>query len=175
MFSKTLAVAGLTAVLLMAGSARAETTVELKGTHLCCGACVRAADGILKGIEGVTAKCDAKAGTIAITAKDDAAAQKALDALAAGGFHGDTGNKALAQKDDSGVTKGKVKTLTLTGIHNCCGQCNGKIVNALKSVKGVAGNTAKPKTDTFDVTGEFEAEDVVKALMAAGFHVKVKQ
>ena len=88
---------------------------------------------ILKDVDGVTGKCDAKASTITITAKDDATAQKALDALAAGGFHGDTGKKTLAQKDDSGVTKGKVKSLTLTGIHDCCGQCNGKIKAALKA------------------------------------------
>ena len=56
--------------------ARAETKVELKGTHLCCGMCVKAVGDILKGVDGATGKCDQKAGTVTITAKDDAAAQK---------------------------------------------------------------------------------------------------
>lgn len=167
--------ASLVLVMALGASARAEVKVDVKGTHLCCPACVKAVDGILKKIDGVTGKCDSAAGTISITAKDDATAQKALDALAAGGFHGDTGSKSLVIKDDSGVKKETVKSLTLTGIHNCCGSCNTKIKNTLKTVKGVTGDTAKGRADTFDVTGEFDAEDVVKALNAAGFHVKVKK
>jgi periplasmic mercuric ion binding protein len=163
-----------TLALASGGAAKADTTVELKGTHLCCGQCVRAVDDILKK-EGVTGKCDQKAGTVTITAKDDAAAQKALDALAAGGFHGTTDSKDLKVKDDSGVDKGKVKTLTLEGVHNCCGACNKAINAAVGKVAGVTGNTAKVKSDTFEVTGEFDAEELVKALNAAGYHVKVKK
>lgn len=173
--SKAIIAAGLVFVLAAASPALAETKVELKGTHLCCGMCVKTVNEILKGIDGVTGKCDAKAGIVAITAKDDATVQKALDALAAGGFHGDTGSKTLAIKEDSGVTKGKVKTLTVTGVHNCCGQCNTAIKKAVTAVAGVAGNTAKAKTDTFDVTGDFDAEELVKALNSAGYHVKVKK
>jgi copper chaperone CopZ len=172
---KLSSVFALAAVLCFGLAARAETKVELKGTHLCCPACVNAVGNILKEIDGVTGKCDQKARTVTITAKDDAAAQKALDALAAGGFHGTTDNDKLKQKEDSGVEKGKVKTLTLTGIHNCCGQCNGIIKKTLKSVDGVKGDTAKAKGDTFEVTGDFDAEAVVKALNDAGFHVKVKK
>ena len=43
---------------------------------------------------------------------DPEAAQKALDALATGGFHGTTDNKDLKIKEDSGATKGKVKMAT---------------------------------------------------------------
>ena len=161
--------------LLLTASARAESKVELKGTHLCCPACVKAVGTILKDIDGCKGECDQKNGTVTITAKDDATAQKALDALAAGGFHGDTGNSDLKIKDDSGAKSGKVKSVTLTGIHNCCGRCNGAIVAAVKKVEGVTGNTAKPRSDSFDVTGEFDTADLVKALNAAGFHVKVKE
>ena len=162
-------------LLATAGAARAETKVELKKVHLCCGACVKAVGTILKDIDGVTGKCDQKARTVTITAKDDETAQKAIDALAAGGFHGDTGNKDLAVKDDSGVKAGKVESLTLTGVHNCCGMCNTAIKATLKKVDGVKGDTVKAKEDTFEVTGDFDALDVVKALNAAGFHVKVKK
>jgi copper chaperone CopZ len=164
-----------TLVLASAGAARADTTVELKGTHLCCGQCVNTVNAILKKIDGVTGKCDQKTGTVTITAKDDATAQKALDALAAGGFHGTTNHKDLKIKDDSGATKGKVKTLTLTGVHDCCGSCNRSIDAAVKKVPGVTGNTAKAKNDTFEVTGDFDAEELIKALNGAGFHVKVKK
>ena len=173
--SRLFASASLVAVLALAGAARADTTVELKNTHLCCPACVKAVGAIIKEVEGATAKCDQKAHTVTITAKDDATAQKAIDALAAGGFHGDTGTKDVTVKDDSGVEKGKVKSLTLTGIHNCCGQCNTAIKAAVKKVDGVKADTCKTKLTTFEVTGEFDAEELVKALNDAGFHVKVKK
>jgi mercuric ion binding protein len=169
---KTLLTIGI--LVLTSGVARAETKVVLK-THLCCGLCVDAVDAILKKVDGVTGECEQKAGKVTITAKDDATVQKALDALAAGGFYGTTDNKDLKIKDDSGVAKGKVKTLTIEGIHNCCNLCNKTIVATVGKVEGVTGNTAKAKSDTFDVTGEFEAEDLVKALNDAGFHVKVKK
>jgi copper chaperone CopZ len=173
--SQFIAYASLAALLTLTGAARAETKVELKGVHLCCPACLKAVGDTLKKVDGVTGTCDQKSKTVTITAKDDAAAQKALDALVAAGFYGDTGNKNFALKDDSGATKGKVKSLTLTGVHNCCGACCKAIKGTVKKVEGVTGDTAKPKEDTFEVTGDFDAEDLVKALHAAGFHVKVKK
>jgi periplasmic mercuric ion binding protein len=170
---RTLALAAA-ALVLGPVAARAETKIELKGTHLCCGACVRDANAILKGVEGVTGKADQKTKTITISAKDDATAQKAVDALAAGGFHGDTGSKTVTVKEDSGVKKGKVKSLTVTDVHNCCGACTSGIKAALKKVEGVAGDTVKNKATTFEVTGDFDAEAVIKALNDAGFHAKVK-
>ena len=162
-------------MFLAAPAARAETKVELKGTHLCCAQCVAAVGKILKTVDGVTGKCDQKAKTITITAPDDATAQKAIDALAAGGFHGDIGNKDVKVKDDSGAVKGKVKSLTVTGIHNCCGMCNAAIKKAIKTVDGVKSDTCKPKEDTFEVEGDFDAQALIKALNDAGYHAKVKK
>ncbi|HEV3146595.1 MAG TPA: hypothetical protein VGZ47_22090 [Gemmataceae bacterium] len=163
------------ALLAFVATAPAETKVELKGVHLCCPACVKAVGGIVKGIDGVQAKCDSEAKTITITAADDKTAQKALDALAEGGFSGDTGNADLKIKDDSGAKAGKVKSITLTGVHNCCGMCCKTIKATVSKVEGVTGDTAKPKLTTFEVTGDFDAAELVKALNAAGFHVKVKE
>ena len=173
---KTIRLTAVACALLfgMSSAARAETTVELKGTHLCCGACVKAVADTLKKIDGVTGKCDQKAKTVTITAKDDATAQKAIDALVEAGFSGTTDSEKVKVKEDSGVKAGKVKSLTLTGVHNCCGQCTNAIKATLKKVDGVKGDTVKAKADTFDVTGDFDAEAVVKALNAAGFHVKAK-
>ena len=160
-------------LVVLAGAAAADTKVELKGVHLCCGACVKGVATALKGVEGVTPKCDQKAKTVTLTATDAAAAAKGLDALAAAGYFGETGDPALVLKPGS-APKGKVKTVTLTGIHNCCGGCNTAIKTAVKSVDGVKAETTKARATTFDVTGDFEPGAVIKALNAAGFNAKVK-
>src|SRR5438445_4880905 len=147
-------------MLILAGAARAETKVELKDVHLCCPACVSAAAKIVKTVEGAKAKCETKKKTSNITAPDDATAQKVLDALAAGGFHGTTDNKDLAIKEDTGAAAGKVQSVKVTSIHNCCGQCTKAIKAAVKKVEGIKDNTAKPRTDSFEVTGDFDAADL---------------
>jgi periplasmic mercuric ion binding protein len=167
--------ASLSALLLPVLTARAETKIELKGVHLCCPKCTAAVKSALRDFDGVKATCDQKKKTVTISAPDDNTVQKALDALAAHGFHGDTGNTTLKIKDDSGVTAGKVASVTLVGVHNCCGSCNMAIKSAIKKVDGVTGDTAKPKTDSLTVSGNFDAVELVKALNAAGFHVRVQQ
>jgi copper chaperone CopZ len=67
---------------------RSATKVELKGVHLCCDACVDGVGVALKDVEGVESHCDIGNRTVTLTS-DDAAAQKALDALAAAGYHGE--------------------------------------------------------------------------------------
>ena len=173
--SRLVLCASLVLVLALAGAVRADTKVEVKNVHLCCPKCKTAVEEILKTADVADVTTDAKGKTVTFTAKDNAAAKKALQALADGGFHGETGNKDLAIKDDSGAEKGKVKTLTLTDTHNCCGQCNTAIQKTLKKVDGVTANTAKAGAKTFEVTGEFDAAELIKALNAAGFHVKVKK
>ena len=155
----------------------ADTTVELKRVHMCCGGCAKEVAKILGKVQGVTGvSTDQEANTAKFTASDAKAAQKALDALAEGGFHGDTGDsKGFAFKDDSGVKPGQVKSLTVTGFHNSCGGCVKSFREGIKDVKGVAGDNAKAKVTTAEVTGEFDAAELVKALNKAGFHVKVKE
>jgi mercuric ion binding protein len=165
----------LSAAGMLGAAALAETKVEIKDVHLCCGACVKGVDKALKGVEGIKGVSDRDAGTVTITAADDTAAQKAIDALAAAGFHGSLETKAVKFPQDSGVTPGKVTSLTLTGVHNCCRSCTKGIKDAVKEVKGVTGDTAKPKSETFEVTGDFDPIALVGALHKAGFHVKVKK
>src|SRR5271155_293632 len=98
-----LLVMGLCGLLGATGALRAETKVELKNVHLCCGACTRAVGNILKKMKDVKGVCDQEGKTVTITAPDDKTAQSAVDALAAAGFHGDTGSKGVAVKADSGV------------------------------------------------------------------------
>ena len=155
----------------------ADTAVELKRVHMCCGGCAKEVAKILGKVEGVTGvSTDQKTNTAKFTATDAKAAQKALDALAEAGFHGDAGDsKGFAFKDDSGVKTGQVKSLTVTGFHNSCGGCVKSFREAIKDVKGVTGDNAKAKVTTAEVTGEFDAAELVKALNKAGFHVKVKE
>jgi len=113
--------------------------------------------------------------TVTLTARDDAAAQKALDAIAAAGFYGSSDNEQLAMKAVSGIPQGKVKTLKVSGIHNCCGPCCEAIKGAIATVDGVTGDTARPRATTFEVTGDFDAAALVRALNAAGFSARVEQ
>jgi periplasmic mercuric ion binding protein len=167
--------AGFGSLMVLAAAALAETKVEVKGVHLCCGACVKGVSTALKGMEGVTPACDRDGGTVTLTARDEAIARKALDALADAGYHGETDSKGLAIKPTSGLPTGKVKSLSLMGTHNCCKSCCNAIKTAVKTVPGVTGDTAQPKMGSFEVTGDFDAAALVKALNDAGFHFQVKQ
>ena len=114
-------------------------------------------------------------GTVTFTAGDAAAARKALDSLAAAGFYGRTDDQRLAMKPVGEVPHGKVNGLRVSGIHNCCGPCCDAIKGAIATVDGVTGDTAKPRATTFEVTGDFHAAALVKALNDAGFSAQVKQ
>lgn len=160
--------------LLLASAARAESKVTISGTHLCCGACVKAVEKALGDIPGVKHEANQGGHTIALTAENDAAAQKAVDALAAAGFYGKTDSQTVKYKPIE-IPSGKVKRLEVSGIHNCCGACNKAIKGAVKSVSGVTADTATPKQSTFVVEGDFSATDLVAALQSAGFHVQVKK
>ena len=152
-----------------------QVKVELTCVHLCCQGCVNAANAALMSVEGVKSRCDMENGTVVLTAGDDASAQKALDALAAAGFYGSTDNQKLTMKAVSDVPQGKVNSLKVSGIHNCCGLCCEAIKEAIATVDGVTGDTAIPRATTFDVIGNFDAAALVKALNAAGFSAQVVQ
>jgi copper chaperone CopZ len=161
-------------LLLTAGTALAESKVTVSNVHLCCGACVKAVGKALGGVDGVSGKCDPKAGTVTITASSDEAAQKAVNALQKAGFYGKSDNDNVKFATVK-APEGKVKRLQLAGLHNCCGACNKAIQAALKGVDGVAANTAKPKESSFVVEGDFSAAAVIDALLDKGFAVTVKK
>lgn len=159
--------------LALVGMAAPESKVEVKNVHICCGACEKAVGKILDEA-GVKGTCDKKTKTISFTAADEKAAQKALDALAAGGFHGDTGSKELAIKDDSGAKEGKVTSATVKGFHNCCPACCKAIKAVLGKVEGVESEDTKPKETSCTVKGNFDPAKLVKALNDAGFHATIE-
>jgi hypothetical protein len=111
---------------------------------------------------------------VTFTAGDVAAARKALDALAAAGFHGISNSNQLAMKAVSNIPLGKVKSLTIFGIHNCCEPSCEAIKGAIATVKGVTGDTAKPGATSFEVAGDFYTAALLRALNAASFSAQVK-
>lgn len=156
-----------------AASLQAETKVTVSKTHLCCPQCLTGVEAALKDVEGIKHKSSQEAKTIEITAESDEAAQKAVDALAAAGFYGTTDSDKIKYKDVA-VPEGEVARLEIAGVHNCCGAC----ANALKkavAIDGVTGNTIKAKETAFVVEGKFNAKQLVKALLDAGFYVQVKK
>lgn len=169
-FSMLLALA---AAVLLNGVAAAETKVTISETHLCCGQCLKAVDATLKDMPGVTHKSSQAEKTIELTAENDAAAQKAIDALAAAGFYGKLNNDKLKYKPVA-ASDATVEKLEVAGIHNCCGSCTTAIKKAVTSVSGVTGTDVKAKEQSFAIEGKFKPADVVKALLAAGFYLEVK-
>jgi copper chaperone CopZ len=166
--------AGVSALTVLGAAALAETKVEVKGVHLCCGACVKGVATALKGIDGAKGACDRENRTVTITANDEATAQKALDALGDAGYFGTVETKGFTLKPVSNLPTGKVKSLSLSNSHNCCKACGNALKKAVKEVAGVSGDTVQPKKADFEVTGDFDAAAVVKSLNDAGFQVKVQ-
>jgi copper chaperone CopZ len=172
--SRVLALSAFAAVSLLAGAVRAETKVTISGTHLCCGQCLRAVETTLKDLKGVSHKSSQEAKTIELTAENDEAAQKAVNALAAAGFYGKTDSDKVKYAPVDAATTA-VERLEVSGVHNCCGACTTAIKKALGTVEGVTANTVKPREEAFVVEGKFKPADLVKALLDAGFYVQLKK
>ncbi|MCE9603467.1 MAG: cation transporter [Planctomycetia bacterium] len=156
------------------GAIYAETTVKLTEMHICCGGCTKGIQNAVKDLTDAKVAVDQANGESTITAATPEAAQKAVDAIVAAGYHAKVEGTGISIKDDSGAPSGKVKRLTVSNAHNCCGACTKAIKAAIKEVPGVEADTAKPKTKDFVIEGNFDAKAVVAALYEAGFHVTVK-
>lgn len=156
----------------LASTAFAETSVKITGVHLCCGKCVTAAEKAVTSA-GATGTADKETKTVTIKAADDAAAQKAADALVAAGFFGASDNAAVKISDSSGAKDEAVKSLKIAGAHLCCDKCANGVGKALESVKGVTGNTAAKGAESFEIQGDFNAKEAVSALEKAGYGGKV--
>lgn len=156
-------------------TARAEVTVTLSKMHICCKSCVKAIEEAVGKVDGASVKVDADAETAVVTAPDAKVARQTIASIARAGFHAESDHQKLKSPDNSGVKEGKVKRLELVGAHNCCDGCNDAIQEALSKVDGVVSDTAKPKSKTFVVEGDFDGLAVVQALNKAGFHVRSKE
>lgn len=171
---KFFAVLFATCLLAVTFSASAaETKVMLSDVHICCKSCVSDIETHLKEVKGITYTVNKEGGTVALVAQDTASAQAGVDALATAGYHGKSDSKEVMMKD-SAAPEGKVAKAEVSNIHNCCGKCTTAIEKAVKAVPGVKELTLKPKATTFEVTGDFDAKALAKALNDAGFQATVK-
>jgi copper chaperone CopZ len=171
-------VAILSSVAFSAGAARAEVSATLSSVHLCCKGCVTSVEKSVSKVEGAKAVAATKEGstlgTVTVTADKVENLQKAIDAVAAAGFHGRLDNKEVKFKPvkfEKG--KEKVQRIELAGIHNCCPACTKAIKTALGKVEGVKGDNLEAKKTKFVVEGDFDPTAVVKALNRAGFHASL--
>src|SRR5262249_25572499 len=114
--------ATLAASLLLVATVQAETKVTITGTHLCCGGCIVGVnDAVSEFKDSAKVEANQKTKSITITAKDDAIAQKVINAIADAGYYGKLDNDKL-KMPTAEVPSGNVKRIELV-THNCCGAC----------------------------------------------------
>jgi len=150
----------------------ADYSVTLSNVHLCCGSCVSDAKDAVKPVTGASAAADKASHSIKITAFTVATAQKAVDALVAAGFYGEPSD-AKIHVAAMVAPEGNVHTLKLSDAHLCCDKCVAAVNKAVTAVHGVVGTTAAKDADSYEITGDFNAREVVAALNAAGFAAQV--
>ena len=162
------------ALLFCASNFVSAGEVTLDGAHLCCGACVKAIQETLKDAEGITElTVDKDSRKIAFNATNAKAARKGVVALTRAGFAGKATHAGKEMKLPKGYQEDtKSDSVTLRGLHNCCGGCAKAITTALKKVDGVKNVDCKKKSAT--VSGEeIAVSKLIAALHEAGLHARV--
>lgn len=170
------AVACLLALSAMLVSARAaDVTTKISGVHLCCQACVTAAQkAATNDTPAVKAVVDREGETVTLTGPDAASVQKAADGLVKAGYFGKSSNADIKISTDTGAKGQEVKTLDVSNVHICCPSCVKAVTNAVMTVPGVKATTGVVKNAKFfQVTGDFKDSDVFAALQKAGLTGKI--
>ncbi len=164
------AAAGTSAAALPEG----ETTVTLKGVHLCCGDCVDAvakigSDETNPIPAGVVITGDRKEGAIVVKAPTGKDAQAALRAVVSAGFYGVSDHEAV-KIADLRADDFTADTMVVRDAHLCCGGCVRAFNKAVESVEGVENSEAKTGSSRVQISGKgFKPYEVLKALREAGF------
>jgi hypothetical protein len=163
------------AVMILTVSAlRADTPggkqAEVKGPHLCCAQCEKAALATLAKVDGISeVKCDRPNKTVSFTAKDTDAAKKAWDALYEAGFAGTLTVDGKTTGKKVGSSSDKVNEVTFDKVHACCGQCV-KALNALFPDAKVTV-TGKGAQRTVTIAGkDLNPSTVLNTLNNSGFN-----
>ena len=156
------------ALALTCSARAAEVSTKLSDVHLCCPSCVKGVQAATAKVTGVTVAADKETGTVSLTGPDTATVQKAADALVAAGYFGKSSNSGIKISADTGAKGQKVQTLKVEGVHLCCGKCVTAVDKAVKSVPGVKSDTAAKDAESFEVTGDFNDNEVFAALQKAG-------
>jgi periplasmic mercuric ion binding protein len=150
--------------------------VTVTEMHICCGACKKAIEKAGK-IDGVQVEVNQDEGLAVLTASTYRDVQKALDEIAKAGFSGKIEDDTQAGKvafPEIKTPDGNVRKLAVRHIHNCCRGCSEAISEAVESVDGVKEHNINPKKESFVVEGNFDAGEVVAALLDAGFYPELE-
>lgn len=160
-------IASIISALTLTLCARAEdATAKINHVHLCCDKCVKGVQTAIATVPGVKATCDKETGVVELTAADKDTVQKGADALVSAGYFGTSSDVKLDSA--TGAKSDKVQTFKVSGVHLCCAKCVKAVDKAVKSAPGVTGDTATKGAESFEVTGDFNPEDVMAALQKAG-------
>lgn len=151
----------------------ADSTVTLKKVHICCGACVKGIEKSVKDLDGVTVKADEDSESVTLASADKAKLQKAVNALADGGYFGESDNADIKPMAKTGAKGEKVQSLTVEGVHLCCPGCVKGVERAVKNTPGATGHTAKKNAETFQVNGDFNDQKFFEELQKEGLSGKV--
>ncbi len=152
----------------------ADVSVKISDVHLCCQSCVKGVEKAVGGVAGATVAVDQDAETVTLTAADNTTVQKAADALVAAGYFGKSSDASVKLDASTGAKGEKVQSLKIKSVHLCCGKCVKAVNEALATVAGVKANTAAKGVTTFEVTGDFNDQEVFTALQKIGLTGKVE-
>ncbi len=150
-----------------------ETTVLLSGVHLCCGGCEKGINAAVDGLEDVEIDVSRSDETVTIKGKSGDAAQKAVTAIAEAGYYGKSDSDAI-KIADAGADSSEAGSVSVSGVHLCCGSCVKAVDRAIKTLGDGVEHTAKSKESDFEVTGKVSPAAVLAALQAQGINGTVK-
>ena len=168
----SLVLAGVAATVLVAGQANA-AKVEVKGPHICCPQCVKAVNGILGKVDGVSeVVADPKTKTVTFDAKDEGAAKAGLKALINGGFFGSAKHDGKDLKADVPDVKtgDKAEKVAVKNVHVCCGQCQKAIKSIFKDATVTFTDPKGPQRTVRIEGAGLDRGEVIQALKKAGFY-----
>ncbi|MCB1087325.1 MAG: hypothetical protein KDM63_09790 [Verrucomicrobiae bacterium] len=151
-----------------------ETTVTLAGAHLCCGGCRSGVESAVSGIEGLSLDIQNK--NIILKGSSGELVKKGIDAIASAGYFGISDNEAVKadefKADDDEKTK---DSLTVSGVHLCCGSCVKAIDDVITAIEGAESHDAKKDGSSFTIKGkDLKPSAVLAALRDEGFNGTVK-
>ncbi len=150
-----------------------EVSGKISGVHLCCKSCVTGVEKAVGEVQGATATVDKDAGTVVLSGANAATMQKAADALVAAGYFGKSGDGKINLSNKTGAQGKKVSSLQISGVHLCCTKCVKALDEAIKTVPGAKSHTAEKGAKSFEVTGDFNDNELFEALHKAGLSGKV--
>jgi copper chaperone CopZ len=151
----------------------ADSQAKITDVHLCCKSCVTGVEKAIGEVQGAKAEVDQDAGTVTLSGPDSATVQRAADALLAAGYFGKCKDSAVKLDASTGAKGTKVQSLKIEGVHLCCGKCVKAVDRAVKSVSGVKEQTATKGAKSFEVSGDFNDQEVFAALQKEGLTGKV--